>query len=802
VNAEMSWHAAVLRPRDIAPHPNFMSSEAPSSQGLLALLVLGRHFDFARLTDPLASPESGQQQIWEANNELSASMLRMANASLSFGSVREGADGLAKVAADAQDDGLRTAASLLAAVAYAECDDYSACLSVLALAVATVSKENGLCAAALRLQQSLRRRDCSDSDGVAEALQAATLIETLEEPTSSEFAVSRGVSWTSEETLRLIREGLATSALAASVDFSREISGDGQPRVTWEDVVRRQPSITELQAAALRAMGYEAFVADLFKARTGGTGLGEWRFGSSDDDQYVWAAELQDELYGRPSARQSRLRLAQLRALNLPPSPTTAAGQDVLRLLRHSSDAAALASAIRWMQAGGPLSAVQEDALQILRNRLHPPRVGKGELTVLRAAAVLLDEPTAAHAFRELLPSAGADLDTPGHWSARSSDLEASWPAVAALGAAGGLNEEACTALVGAAAQEPEDPLIDRAFLAAAWELDWTGLSTPTSQACRQRLSDQTWPHPGLAEHVLSQLGVNPVSAIPRGEDADFELIAQSLNATMRGATFPPELLPHAVKLARDALRSVRKEASEGRYGFGAASPADLAVGLSIYAETLDLWPSLVEFLTDPSVGRAETSAAFERLAVTPAAVPADVAAALHASLDSILFRTFEHFGPAPSPYPAALRCFIALGVLDDAQAMLFCAQLAGSGGPSGRHEAARTVVAACRTAHPASWLPAFALQYSYDEVTEVRAEAGRGLGLLLGVDAGPGVAVEQRLTELLAEDGLLIPLLALRGLEELNRSLGASVSAVVEVQANEHQARSVREAARRALGQ
>lgn len=87
-------------------------------------------------------------------------------------------------------------------------------------------------------------------------------------------------------------------------------------------------------------------------------------------------------------------------------------------------------------------------------------------------------------------------------------------------------------------------------------------------------------------------------------------------------------------------------------------------------------------------------------------------------------------------------------------------------------------------------------MQFSFDPAPEVRAEAGRSLALLLARPSTSSELLEARLAALLAEDGLLVPTLTLRGLKELGTALPSFVQSQLSRLAAEHSAQSIRLAA------
>jgi hypothetical protein len=275
------------------------------------------------------------------------------------------------------------------------------------------------------------------------------------------------------------------------------------------------------------------------------------------------------------------------------------------------------------------------------------------------------------------------------------------------------------------------------------------------------------------------------------------ENVATQLNIAMRGGDVDQEAVEGAVPVVREALSADRRSAAQGSYSFGTPI-ADIAAGLILYADASALWIDLADFLTDTAIPRLSRSSAFERLARELSEVPY-VVKALFVDRATAVLEAPDHFSESEIvPYPEALRFFGSHGLIGDVETLDLTARLAGMSG-RGRQEAARTIAALSRKIS-SPWLLAFATQLSHDEDVEARANAGRCLAQLARSSSTVADFSSSRLVDLLKEDGLLVPVLVLRGLEEWGSGLPADVRAQIEQLREVHPSRAVRRQAARFL--
>lgn len=146
------------------------------------------------------------------------------------------------------------------------------------------------------------------------------------------------------------------------------------------------------------------------------------------------------------------------------------------------------------------------------------------------------------------------------------------------------------------------------------------------------------------------------------------------------------------------------------------------------------------------------------------------------------------------TPYPEGLRFLAAYQLIDDDAVFSNVAKLAGDVRISAREEAARTA-ALLAERRSDTWILALVMQLSHDSHVSTRAHAARGLAHFAARDQRPSAA-SHRIVELLAEDGVEVPIRVLSALRKIEFPLNQNISSQVDQLANEHPSRAVRDAA------
>ena len=552
-----------------------------------------------------------------------------------------------------------------------------------------------------------------------------------------------------------------------------------------------------LEVDRREASTYSAFVSKLFDQRFRGDET--WSLGESNVPDLFYAT-LALELLGHGYVYQARKDLAKLRFVQASATGDSSNLDDGLRLFRHAAAPNELDLALRWLRAGGPLEGLSADARRIIQFRLQRERLRTVELRVLESAAELLTPGEAELALQAIFTSLdrGGPPNLPGGWQADILKTEAAWRTAAALAnVVARADDIAIRLLREVGSFEIEDQTRDLAIAKAAEIVDWDTVSSDLKERWRAILADNAERLPATLGVLTPRIGGTATSSIVTGR-FDLESVAVQLNIAMRGGVVDQEAITSAVPLVREALSGIRQAAAQRQYSFGQPT-ADIAAGLILYVNRSDIWPDLADFLSDTVVSRLDRSQAFERLARELSDMPAEIAQRFQSGASAVLETGDWVFVQGIVPYPEALRFFSSHNIISDVQTMEMTARLAGMSG-GGRQEAARTIATLSRR-DPRPWLLAFAIELSHDEDVQVRANAGRCLAQLAQSSSEIASLSGNRLVGLLKEDGLLVPVLVLRGLEVWKSELPTEVRSQVERMRGDHPSLAVRLQAARLLG-
>ena len=787
----LAWIVAVLRPRDVAPHPNF-PDEAYDTQpaARLAALVMGTTHPVHPLKTP---PADGPYD----------DLLALAQKVLHPDTIAESVGSLAKRLTGGHPADLAEAAAiaLLTCSAAAELDDYQTCFDVLEAQLRwtteVASPDEAVLRAALLQQKALRLRD-SGQPYVSTAVEAATLLGPLTLDACRPFRVSPGISWSHQTTLEHLRANLLDAAMSfvSFDDIAHQATGIIP---SWQERIRAPVAEVRLQVANSRAETYSEFVSQLFAERFSSQtrSIG----GPAKPDLFYSVLAL--ELLGHGRVSSGRRELAVLRLVQGVVVPSETA--DALRLLRHAAAKSDLDLALRRLETAGPLSALSQDARQILRTRTAPELLRTVELRVLRVAAELLAPPEARQALDAVRVSldGGGPPNLPGEWELEVLRKEVAWTTAAALAnTCDAVGEVAELLLAEAVAGPAEDQLFDNALTRALTKLDWEAVPADVQQRWLKHFRDRPYALRLTAQTVTLRMGQLPR---PPTSSSKLDELAVRLNFAIRGGDFQPALTSEEMSVLREKLASIRQQAAQGSHAGGGINVADVAVGLIVHAGAGELWEGLTEFLLDSAVQHEDRSAAFDRLAAESLtlALPLGVAEDFRNGAQELLASPGPGlFGPQLVPFPAALRFLGSYRLLNDADAYDATATLAAGASGTPRREAAVTL-AALAAVRPRSELLALALSLSRDDDVEVRAHAGRALAVLAQPEEPLEPVAQRRLADLLAEDGLLAPLLVLRALIGVPGGLQpVEVRNRVAGLAEQHPSRLIRKEATRLLAE
>lgn len=784
----LAWLAAVLQPHDVALHPNFPDDEFDrSGPSRLAGLVIGDGWRTRRIA-ALAGDADDDDPVTLAAYCLDTDTIASGVGRLSSYLISGGASDLAR----------GTALALMASSAAAELDDYPTCFRVLDVQINRVGDTKGpdetLLRAALLQQRALRLQDAGQPH-VEGALEAGKVALAITPERCSSFPTGPGVSWVSLQTVEQMRDTLLEAA-ASLIPLGASERAHAIGLASRQEMTRGGVSALTVRTARSKAEVYSKYVSRQFSTQYGRRSS---TFGETSGPD-LFRSVLAYELAGHAAVYGARKELALLRLVQADAEDVDLA--DALRLLRHAAAKRELDLTLGRLRSAGPLSVLSRDARQILRTRTAPEMLRTVELRVLRQAADLLAPPEARVALDAVRAGleAGGPPDLPGEWELLVLRKEVAWQAAVALANVCAAAAEVAELLLEEARQVTEyDQLFDQALMRAAAEVEWAIVPQELHAAWEQLLNDRSSEGilPATTEIVLARMGRSIPAAI---SDTPVERVIHELNTAIRGGKEIVAVDAESRQQVREALVRIRSDASRGSYSFGGHSDADVAAGLIIYAGADDLWEEVTGFLLDPAVSRDDRTPAFERLARADLALPDDAVVRFRQHASQVLAGATSDLFEAPlTPYPAALRFLAAHQLIGATRAYDEVSILAGASGAEGRREAAITIgVLAQRGLSPE--LLALALSLSHDDTAEVRASCARALAVLASSDAPLATVAQRRLSELIEEDGVLVPSQVLRSLADLPTPLTEPVALQVQDLSRQHPARSVRQDASRVL--
>lgn len=779
----MAWLAAVLQPRDVIPSGNRAGTELGSSGvAQLARLVMGG--DWLRgVNDEPADTEVVEE-------------LRVVEQCLLQDTIGEAVYVLANLLRDRPpaDQARAAALAIFLSAAASELDEFEIGFVALDSQLERIDPQAGsdsvLLRAALYQQKALRSRDAG-VPYIDYLLDVGRSLAKFDPSQCSEFTTSDGVAWTFAETAARMRTSLLRAASGLYPSDQKIPSG---VLLTQSQLAKEPWSEAESRAWSKQAEEYPRFVEQQFDNWAGGarqvTVVG--RRGAD-----IFASLLGLELVGSRLVYPVRKNLAIMRLVQS--TGDTLVLADAVRLLRHAGASKELTRTLRRLRTAGPLAALAHDARQVLARRLSGTGLRTLEMEVLAAASDVLTKPEARHAIGGIeasLDSENGPAGVVGHWRLHVLQREVAWTALAALAGPADAEDRVARRLLQELGRLANDlELADRGMRRAIIQMDWKRVSPGTSLAWVRALEARRDELPATFDVLASFADDAPE---PAQEGDVLELLASWVNAQIRGQRQSREP-PIDEDSIRHTMQKIRNDAAGGRFSVGGTDVADIVAALISAGHGLGLWPDLVEFLMDGRVARDDRTYAFDRLARADISIPSDLAVVIRQKAKLALRQTTSTPGWSGenelTPYPALLRFLGAHGLIDAAESYGFIAELSGSSDDVARREAARTI-ALFATRAPREELLAFVLPLSHDRDSTVRAQIAVALARLATESSALAPAAGERLLRLLDEDGLEIPLVAIRALKDASVPLSTEVVDYLSGAQGSHPSRAVRLAA------
>jgi hypothetical protein len=808
---QVRWIVACLSPSDIAPHPNFRTDRVDDAE-LLALIV--------RM----------QWQEYESYRELnedekipvrSRRILDAARRALDSETIHEGLRELIRVASDENLSlGERGAAALLAANADSELDVPDAHIALLdhlaSLMVASAGsfEDSRKLASAILLQQCAFRafeagRTDTSRQYAGQVLSALARIGSDWE----EFPVSRGVSWSSQVSQTRLAEliiGNAKSLLAGSADIRDD---------SWVEIVKAPYPAASTRSVRDAFSGLAATIEEVFKDNFASTKRARRLMQRDNVLRPLYSSLLHAELSGDVSDA-SRMRnvvgniLAVRSALD---ESLTATRLEALRLLRQADSTDHLQRLLTKMRAHGPLEAIREAAEKVVDARREQDYVTSSDLALIDQAADLLSPAYTNDAIELAFRYARQPYDgrLKRLHSALWKQIETALRSVNLL--ISGNSDVDFSYIVRAVV----DLVADSEAVGDQFVVSALAALSPNVRLDAVPENDKD------AWVALAGLGSEPASALavdrlriylaagqvpPRQISANLashEFVVALINGWLGDAG--PEDLDKASDIVSRTLQTVQSEASRGAYTVYSWSPFSLAAILITRFSRFELWPILIDVLSDPNVAN---DGKYDVIRLLAERVPTrDVAASLRDHLPEGRIPEFTEQGNSLFSVPlgqlnATRRSFhLAYDLERPSSLQESILGDIGARDASIRAESATSCLFSVIADSRLEWPVVLLLQLSYDQAPVVQGNAARALAYLSAlVNVSFLESICQRVETLLSAPGTSGVMSVLRGLYEAAES-SSIPSAVLRfkesltVVAREHPSRAVRDAAREVLG-
>lgn len=777
-----SWLWVALRPWEVAPHPN-ATLDRLEPTAAAALLMEARVYDYNNYVQEDSSLPPLGHRAESADDDGRTFVSFLGRYLLDDFTI---ADGLRDFALVAKSASLQTLARVLSSLAYANSGSPSHALEVLYLEKEPASP---LELAYLLLHRGLRHFEQGDTEA---ALKATSVAHRALAPKSA--------------TGNLLAVQMEIAAIANSANYRPEDPsglGDFFAMQTLARLAgtshRGHRSLEVVDELLLRA--FERKVRHPLSTGT------RW---TSEDyvvgplAAYLVQAELSAQL---GAIRAARKRLGRALLLDQPAGDARLEEEGgALNLIRRSGDVRLLESATEMVRRDGPLRSLREEVERFIAHHWAPAEL-RGNLAFIRLVADLCRAEEIDSLAERLLEEADGTVrlreyrTAPG-WSVRYETIRAV-SAIASV-ATVDLHERLATALLIAIGDGLDSLEAQAAADAVRW-ISWESLS-PSLQARWVRVLE-SHPDSELRAVALPTLAELAQIGVPGAAGTLGACLEENFGQFEAAVLLDSELeLPDGdwwQRIRSVALASVEQqlqEASAGRYSVGVVDPLRLLVNVYFRGPDDELWQKVEEALRHDSIALRKR-ALLERLALGFFELDEERRQVVYDLVTVLLRRGGSDdigdsvFGGKGLGQAALVRLWILGGAPVD-ELLAHLAQLAADAGSRGRAIVAQLV--GTTPSPSADLLCAFGVSISGDEVSAVRAEAGRSLGRLLPHVGGPlRGAVERRLLELLQEDGTLVPLFTLQGLES---SPSGPIVDILEGMMAGHPSRRVRLEANRVL--
>lgn len=725
-------------------------------------MVLGRTTSWERFERRIAPPEKEGPPVDEAVRLVYDAIYGGGSAAQQlFESVLVGNGG---------DVARSTALTLVACVIAGMDDNHQLCDRLISHTLQVVvadDVESTLCRAALLQQRALRHYDAGQQSA-DDSISVASMLESLDANKVETFVMNGVTTRSCSAVVDDIRNTLikASWSTVASTIFSEDAIG---PIPSKRDQLFSAPSERLSSLSAYELSEYYRYVERAYDKLLRRAPHTVW--GGRDPD--VFFEVLAYELYGHAGVAHNRKQLAMMRVAQAFPALENINVADSLRLLRQAGAESELRQLIGQLVQNGPLDGILFDARRILKYRRRPASVRVLELAVFEAAADILPLSEASEVLDLVLEvlETGGPGDPPGRWQALPKRLESTWEAAAAVAnAAGAAGRFADYLLSSVDRTRMDDELWDRAYARAIGKIEWESVPDPVTSAWRRALREFE-PAGEVSRSVFTnQTGAGVVELPSTGS---FPEHAEAINRFLRkGEPIPDELIDAASRLAIEGVERVRTEARGHTYSGRVTDPGEVLAVLLIETGRPEMSEPLLGLLADSQAAHAGRARAFDLLSENKVSLVASKVNEFRTGLESAVLQP-DPFAWASSQsstlFPSAMRFAAVYGILSEYEAFGYVATLAAANDHFFKLEAARSVRAFVKSTQ-FQWLLPMALQLSFEIFPDVKVVAVHCLAALAKKGGSQSRAATDRLSQLLDDDGITVPLAVLRAIKSLEQ--------------------------------
>jgi hypothetical protein len=770
----LSWLEPLLDPSSLVRSGRL--GERSDERVGAALLLDGRFVDYMRISEQGTLPQLSESIEKETPTLLTALVAQIVGSPSAVAQYEKLAEST-EIPSD-----LRAAAAVLGGVVLADASRHA---EAVALLDGTSRNVTGLDRALLLLHMGLRSAEQADWE--------AALAATREAQAGAMAAGSDG-EW--QRTIGIIAEhNLAQFSFLAFGEFS---FGKITPRSKSRLLARVDQLLVEGLGKYL-SQHFDGFFAD---PRTSSI-----QFQPEDPvEARLYGALLRVECLADWDLQESvRRMIGRYRLLAAAGRPERQP-ENGFELLRRGRDKAGIERATRIYRQVGPLQPLREVGVATALNPWSPLEEGVS-LVLLRQVADVLPLDAADSAVRRII----SDMDELLRPKINETNSHLVIQALASVVrvAASSSHKQAGQAVL-QRLPNIEDPLMLQRLPLLIEALDWTAISTEQKRewlefaaAHLEEDGDLSFVVHAILRELARTEQEEVLSLLTDAFRDHPNVIAGSLLAEFSDPV-PTNVRSFLVSEASAQLEQKRSEARSGSYSFGAyLDPALLLCWLILAQPSSKYWSRLERFLLDSRVAGSDKIAVLDVLARNVDKIPRRIRRSLAGNPKALLGHSGPIFGAGRFSEGAVLRFLLALGALDETEALTQLLTLASSAEAAERVEAARSIPFAAEVV-PADALVTLAMGLAQDSQPLVRATAARSLAATewprpLRLSS----LVKDRQLTLLRDQGSEAPRQLLDGLFERTQAGGSiepDLMQAVRQLASNHLSAGVRFAAHRIL--